>query len=54
MLSTRPIYLNIDTLFFRYESLCMSLYGVVADYSWSGFIKKHSSSINLIIPEVLQ
>jgi hypothetical protein len=36
MLSTEPIYLNIDTLFFRYEPLCMSLYGVVADYLWSG------------------
>jgi len=36
MLSTEPIYLNIGTLFFCYESLCMSLYGVVADYLWSG------------------
>jgi len=36
MLPAQIIYLNIDTLFFRYEPLCMSLYGVVADYSWSG------------------
>jgi hypothetical protein len=28
--------LNGDKLFFRYEPLCMSLYGAVADYSWSG------------------
>jgi len=38
MLSTSLIYLNIDTLFFRYEPLCMSLYDVVSDYLWSGYV----------------
>jgi len=33
MLYSEGIYLNIETLFFRYEPFCMSLYGVVADYS---------------------
>ena len=36
MLSSQVIYLNFEPLFFRYEPFCMSLYGVVADYSWSG------------------
>jgi len=48
MLSTEPIYLNSVTLFFCYEPLYMSLYGVVADYSWSGLIKKTPRPINYL------
>jgi len=48
MLSTLSIYLNIDILLFLYEPLCMSLYDAVADYSWSGYIKRTPRLLNYL------
>ena len=40
------LILTFDMLFFPYEPLCMSSYDAVADYSWSGKIKKTLRSLS--------